>query len=110
MNYEEKQGHLYTLHYPLSVGEKEGIRIATTRPETLFGDLAIAVHPDDKRYQHLLGKAVLIPILNKGIPVIADKAVDPDYGTGAVKVTPAHDPNDFEIGARHQLGHCIMEM
>lgn len=108
VNYEEKQGHLYTLHYPLTLGEKDGISIATTRPETLFGDLAIAVHPDDSRYQHLLGKAVLIPILNKGIPVIADKAVDPDYGTGAVKVTPAHDPNDFEIGARHQLGHCII--
>ena len=77
--------------------------VATTRVETMLGDTAIAVHPDDERYRHLVGRTVLLPIVNREIPVIADEHVDPTFGTGAVKVTPAHDPNDFEIGRRHDL-------
>ena len=77
--------------------------MSTTRPETILGDTAVAVHPDDERYKHLVGKTALVPVLGREIPVIADPYVDPDFGTGAVKVTPGHDPNDYEIGQRHNL-------
>ena len=77
--------------------------MATTRPETMLGDTAVAVHPDDGRYRALIGKQVLLPIMNRRLTVIADEAVDPEFGTGAVKVTPAHDPADFEMGRRHHL-------
>ena len=77
--------------------------MATTRPETMLGDTAVAVHPEDERYQHLIGKKVLLPLMNREIPIIADDFVDREFGTGAVKVTPAHDPNDFEMGRRHNL-------
>lgn len=102
VEYREEQGTLWQIAYPTldHIGE---IVIATTRPETLLGDTAIAVHPDDKRYQHLIGSRVLLPLVEREIPVVADEYVDPSYGTGAVKVTPAHDPNDFEIGERHNL-------
>ena len=79
------------------------ITVATTRPETMLGDTGVAVHPDDARYRHLIGKRCVLPILDRLIPIVADDAVDPAFGTGAVKVTPAHDPNDFEIGKRHDL-------
>ena len=101
VDYEEEQGTLYTFRYPL----KEGgyLDVSTTRPETILGDTAVAVHPDDARYQHLVGKTAIVPIVNREIPVIADAYVDPEFGTGALKVTPAHDPNDYEIGLRHNL-------
>lgn len=85
------------------VGTDKCIEIATTRPETMLGDTAIAVHPDDERYKDLVGKMVLLPIVNKEIPIVADSYVDKEFGTGAVKITPAHDPNDFEVGKRHNL-------
>lgn len=102
VDYKEVDGVLYSIAYPLSDDMGE-IVVATTRPETMLGDSAIAVHPDDKRYQKLIGKHVLVPIINREIPIIADSYVDPKYGTGLVKITPAHDPNDFEVGERHQL-------
>ncbi|MFH1095941.1 MAG: valine--tRNA ligase [Candidatus Desantisbacteria bacterium] len=95
------EGHLYYLRYPIEDGGD--IIVATTRPETMLGDTAVAVNPEDKRYQHLIGKYVILPVLNRRIPIIADTFVEPEFGTGAVKVTPAHDPNDFEIGKRHNL-------
>ena len=79
------------------------MEIATTRPETMLGDTAVAVNPDDERYQDLIGKTLLLPIVNREIPVIADPYVDKEFGTGCVKITPAHDPNDFEVGKRHNL-------
>ena len=100
--HEEKQGHLWHIRYPV-VGSKDAIVVATTRPETMLGDTAVAVHPEDARYKHLVGKAVLLPLANREIPVIADEMVDKEFGTGAVKITPAHDPNDFEVGRRHGL-------
>ncbi|HKM89118.1 MAG TPA: valine--tRNA ligase [Candidatus Acidoferrales bacterium] len=100
--HEERGGHLWFIRYPV-VGAQESIVVATTRPETMLGDTAVAVHPEDERYRHLVGKRVLLPLMNREIPVVADSAVDPEFGTGAVKVTPAHDPNDFEIGRRHSL-------
>ncbi len=101
VEYEEEQGTLYTFRYPL----KEGgyLEVSTTRPETILGDTAVAVHPDDERYKDVVGKIALVPILNREIPVIADAYVDPEFGTGALKVTPGHDPNDYEIGLRHDL-------
>ncbi|PKM95535.1 MAG: valine--tRNA ligase [Firmicutes bacterium HGW-Firmicutes-1] len=102
VEHEEKQGHFYHIKYPI-VGEDGFLQLATTRPETMLGDVAVAVHPDDERYQHLIGKKVMLPIVNKEIPVIADHYVDRTFGTGVVKITPAHDPNDFEIGQRHKL-------
>jgi len=98
--YETEQGHLWEISYPL-VNEPGAIIVDTTRPETMFGDVAIAVHPDDKKYSELIGKNVLIPLTNRVIPIIADEYVDKSFGTGAVKITPAHDPNDFEVGNRH---------
>ena len=101
---EETEGKLWHLRYPLTGGRDEPpIVVATTRPETMLGDTAVAVHPEDPRYRDLVGRDVLLPLADRAIPIIADAAVDPKFGTGAVKVTPAHDPLDFEIGRRHQL-------
>ena len=100
--HEEQAGHFWHIKYPV-VGSDEFVEIATTRPETLLGDTAIAVHPDDDRYKHLVGKMVILPLVNREIPVIADPYVDMEFGTGVVKITPAHDPNDFEVGKRHNL-------
>jgi len=100
--HEERQGKLWYIRYP-AVGSKQFIVVATTRPETMLGDTAVAVHPEDERYARLVGKKVLLPLMNREIPVIADAGVEREFGTGAVKVTPAHDPNDFEIGKRHGL-------
>ena len=102
VEHEEKTGHFWHIKYPV-VGEETYVEIATTRPETMLGDTAVAVHPDDERYSGLIGKKVLLPLLNKEIPVIADEYVDKEFGTGVVKITPAHDPNDFEVGKRHNL-------
>ncbi|MBR6098417.1 valine--tRNA ligase [bacterium] len=100
--YATEQGHLWEISYPLK-GEHGAIIVATTRPETIFGDVAIAVHPDDHKYSELIGKTVVIPLSGREIPIIADEYVDKSFGTGAVKITPAHDPNDFEVGKRHGL-------
>ena len=101
VEHAEVEGKLYTFRYPL----KEGgfLEVSTTRPETILGDTAVAVHPEDERYSHLVGKTALVPILGRAIPIIADEHVDPAFGTGALKVTPGHDPNDYEIGKRHNL-------
>ena len=100
--YETEQGHMWEISYPL-VGESGAIIVATTRPETMFGDVAIAVHPSDKKYSELIGKKVMIPLSGRQIPIIADEYVDKSFGTGAVKITPAHDPNDYEVGKRHNF-------
>ena len=100
--HEEQQGKLYTIPYAI-VGSNDFLLVATTRPETLFGDTAIAVHPVDERYRHLQGRSVRVPFLGREIPVIADPWVSPEFGTGAVKITPAHDPNDYAMGQRHKL-------
>jgi len=100
--HEERQGHLWHIRYPI-VGTNEYVVVATTRPETMLGDTAVAVHPSDPRYQHLIGKKVLLPLMSREIPIIDDLMVDREFGTGALKITPAHDPNDFEIGRRHNL-------
>ena len=100
--YATEQGHMWEISYPLK-GESGAIIVATTRPETIFGDVAIAVHPDDHKYSELVGKTVIIPLSGREIPIIADEYVDRNFGTGAVKITPAHDPNDFEVGQRHNL-------
>ncbi len=102
VEYEEEGGHLWHIKYATPDGKDE-IIVATTRPETMLGDTAIAVHPEDERYTHLVGKTVILPIMNKEIPVVADTYVEKDFGTGAVKITPAHDPNDYEVGLRHNL-------
>ena len=102
VEYEDQAGFFWHINYPI-VGTDQCIEIATTRPETMLGDTAIAVHPDDERYKDLIGKMVLLPIVNKEIPIVADSYVDKEFGTGAVKITPAHDPNDFEVGRRHNL-------
>jgi valyl-tRNA synthetase len=98
----ERPGKLWHLRYPLA-GSKEFLVVATTRPETMLGDTAVAVHPDDERYQRFIGKTVMLPLMNREIPVIADTYVDREFGTGVVKITPAHDPNDFQVGKRHNL-------
>ena len=100
--YETEQGHMWEISYPVK-GESGAIIVATTRPETIFGDVAIAVHPSDHKYSELVGKTVVIPLTGREIPIIADEYVDKSFGTGAVKITPAHDPNDFEVGKRHDL-------
>ncbi len=102
VEYKEVQGHLYHLKYPLKDGSGH-ITVATTRPETMLGDTAIAVHPKDDRYKDMIGKMVVLPIVGREIPIIADDYVEQEFGSGAVKITPAHDPNDFEVGQRHQL-------
>ncbi|MBU5593605.1 valine--tRNA ligase [Amphibacillus sp. MSJ-3] len=105
--HEEVTGHFYHMKYPLKDGSGY-IEIATTRPETMLGDTAIAVHPKDERYQHLIGKKAILPIVGREIEIIADDYVDREFGSGAVKITPAHDPNDFEIGNRHQLKRVLV--
>ncbi len=102
VEHEETRGRLWHIRYPAEDGSG-GVVVATTRPETMLGDTAVAVHPDDARYAHLVGKTLVLPLVGRRIPVIADRAVDPEFGTGAVKVTPAHDPNDFLMGERHGL-------
>ena len=102
VNFEEQQGSFWHLRYPLSDGSGY-VELATTRPETLPGDTAVAVHPDDERYKAIVGKTVILPLTGREIPVVADSYVDMEFGTGVVKITPAHDPNDFEVGLRHNL-------
>lgn len=102
VEHEEQAGHFWHIKYPI-VGTDEFVEVATTRPETMLGDTAVAVHPEDERYQHLIGKMVLLPLVNREIPIIGDTYVDKEFGTGVVKITPAHDPNDFEVGKRHHL-------
>ena len=102
VEHEEQAGHFWHIKYPI-VDSDEFVEIATTRPETMLGDTAVAVHPDDERYQHLIGKQVMLPLVNKVIPIVSDYYVDKEFGTGVVKITPAHDPNDFEVGKRHDL-------
>ncbi|WP_379159895.1 valine--tRNA ligase [Paenibacillus sp. sgz5001063] len=102
VEYKEVNGHLYHLRYPLKDGSGF-ITVATTRPETMLGDTAVAVHPKDERYKDLIGKTLILPIIGREIPIIADDYVEKDFGSGAVKITPAHDPNDFEVGLRHNL-------
>ena len=100
--HEEQGGHFWHIKYPI-VGTQDFLEIATTRPETMLGDTAIAVHPEDERYKDIVGKTVMLPLINREIPIVADFYVDKEFGTGAVKITPAHDPNDFEVGKRHDL-------
>lgn len=106
VEYKDVEGAFYHFIYPFVDGEG-GLEIATTRPETMFGDTAVMVHPDDERYQKYIGKEVYIPGTTRKIPVISDKYVEIGFGTGVVKVTPAHDPNDFEVGNRHNLERII---
>ncbi len=105
--YKDVEGAFYHLKYMIE-GSDEYLDVATTRPETLFGDTAVAVNPEDERYKHLIGKNVILPIVNKAIPIIGDEHADPEFGTGCVKITPAHDPNDFEVGNRHNLERVIV--
>ena len=107
VDHEEVQGSLWTIRYPIK-GSDKFIPVATTRPETMLGDTAVVVHPEDRRYAHLIHKMAVLPLVRREIPVIADEAVDPKFGTGAVKVTPAHDPNDFQIGKRHDLPEIVV--
>ena len=102
VEYEEQAGHFWHLRYPLKDGSGY-LEVATTRPETLLGDTALAVNPDDERYGHLVGATVILPLVHREIPIVADPYVEMDFGTGVVKITPAHDPNDFEVGLRHRL-------
>ncbi|SDI70529.1 valine--tRNA ligase [Alteribacillus bidgolensis] len=107
VEYKDVQGHFYHMKYPLKDGSGH-IEVATTRPETMLGDTAVAVHPDDERYQHLIGKKAVLPIIGREIEIIADDYVDMEFGSGAVKITPAHDPNDFEMGNRHELERVLV--
>ena len=102
VDFTEQDGSFWHLRYPLTDGSGY-VELATTRPETLLGDTAVAVHPDDERYKNIVGKTVTLPLVNREIPVVADSYVEMDFGTGVVKITPAHDPNDFEVGLRHNL-------
>ncbi len=108
VEYQEQAGHLWHIKYPVmnedgTPSDTEFLTFATTRPETMLGDTAVAIHPEDERYQHLIGKSVMLPIVSRVIPVVTDTYVDREFGTGVVKITPAHDPNDFEVGKRHNL-------
>ncbi len=103
VEYSQEPGTLYYFKYRLADAEGEFIPVATTRPETILGDTAVAVHPEDERYQKYIGRKVLVPIMNREIPVIADEYVDREFGTGALKITPGHDPHDYEIGEKHGL-------
>lgn len=107
VDHVDEEGHLWYIRYPFTDGEGS-MMIATTRPETMLGDLAVAVHPDDPRFQDLIGKTLRLPLVGREIPVIADTYVDMEYGTGCVKITPSHDPNDFQVGERHDLGQCVV--
>ena len=102
VEYQDKPGHMWHMRYPLTDGSGYLV-VATTRPETMMGDTGVAVNPNDERYQHLIGKTVTLPLMNREIPIVADEYVEMDFGTGCVKMTPAHDPNDFEVGLRHNL-------
>ncbi len=102
VEHEDREGKLYYVKYPI-VGSGEFVEIATTRPETMLGDVAVAIHPEDRRYSHLHGKRVVLPLVEREIPVVCDEYVEQDFGSGIVKITPAHDPNDFEVGRRHDL-------
>src|SRR5690606_22827851 len=103
VEYSEEQGKLYYFKYMLADGSGDFLPVATTRPETIPGDTGVAVHPEDPRYARFVGKEVLVPILGRKIPVIADAYVSKEFGTGALKITPGHDPHDYEIGQRHHL-------
>ena len=103
VEHEDQQGHFWHINYPIAGEEGKFVQIATTRPETMLGDTALAVNPEDERYKDLVGKNVILPLVEKEIPVVADEYVDMEFGTGVVKITPAHDPNDFEVGKRHDL-------
>lgn len=103
VEHEDQKGHFWHIKYPVAGEENRYVEIATTRPETMFGDTAVAVHPSDERYHDLIGRKLILPVVNKEIPVVADEYVDMEFGTGCVKITPAHDPNDFEVGRRHNL-------
>lgn len=107
VDHEDTHSKLWYFNYPI-LGKDKSLTIATTRPETILGDLAVAVNPEDDRYTHLVGEKVLIPIINKEIPIISDDYVDKEFGSGVVKITPSHDPNDFEVGKRHNLGQQII--
>ena len=107
VEHEDEKGHLWHIRYPFEDGNGYLV-VATTRPETMLGDSAVAVHPHDERYQHLIGKNIALPLTNRSIPIVADDYVDKDFGTGCVKITPAHDPNDFEVGLRHDLEEIIV--
>ena len=107
VDHETEEGHLWHLRYRID-GTDDYVEIATTRPETMFGDTGVAVHPDDERYKHVVGKTLILPVVERRIPLFADAYVDPAFGTGAVKVTPAHDPNDFEMGLRHNLEQVVV--
>ncbi len=107
VDHKNEKGHLYHIKYQVE-GEDKYVEIATTRPETMFGDTGVAVHPDDERYKDLVGKTLILPIVNRRIPLFADSYVDPKFGTGAVKVTPAHDSNDFDMGVRHNLEQIVV--
>ncbi|HEX9652546.1 MAG TPA: valine--tRNA ligase, partial [bacterium] len=107
VDHQDKDGNLWYVKYPVS-GTTRFITVATTRPETMLGDVAIAVHPKDKRYKDLIGKTATLPVVGRELPIIADEMVDKEFGTGAVKVTPAHDPNDFLIGQRHNLASLMV--
>jgi len=107
VDHADEKGHFWHIKYPFQ-NEDGFIEIATTRPETMLGDVAVAVHPDDERYKDLVGKQVILPLTDRTIPIIADEYVDKDFGTGCVKITPAHDPNDFEVGKRHNLQQLIV--
>lgn len=107
VEHQEADAHLWHLKYPLA-DDSGYVVVATTRPETMLGDTAVAVHPEDGRYRNFIGKEIKLPVTGRLIPVVADEHVDPEFGTGAVKVTPAHDPNDFEIGLRHDLPHVVV--
>ena len=103
VEHEEQAGHFWHIKYPVVGEEGQFVEIATTRPETMLGDTAVAVNPNDARYTHLIGKMLKLPLTDREIPVVADEYVDQEFGTGCVKITPAHDPNDFEVGKRHDL-------
>lgn len=107
IEYSEQDGHFWHIKYPV-VGSNEYLEIATTRPETMLGDTAVAVNPKDERYAHLVGKTLMLPLVNREIPIVADDYVDLEFGTGAVKITPAHDPNDYQVGKRHNLPELII--
>lgn len=107
VEYKEDQGKLYYIKYYYKDSD-EYISIATTRPETIFGDLAVAVNPEDERYKNCIGRHILVPLVDREVELIADSYVDMEFGTGAVKITPSHDPNDFEVGKRHNLGQCVV--
>ena len=103
VEYSEEMGTLYYFRYLLADGSGDFIPVATTRPETILGDTAVAVHPDDPRYQRFIGRTVRVPVIGREIPVVADEYVEREFGTGALKITPGHDPHDYEIGERHHL-------